>query len=77
MRYIWALLFKDCMKGEQKQKKEQELGKELYVLLESNLFLMMTPLKDEKEIGDIEDLFSDEVLNVEIEGKKECVRKSL
>lgn len=31
---------------------------------------MMTPLKDEKEIGDIEDLFSDEVLNVEIEGKK-------
>lgn len=65
-----AKFCKDCMKGEQKQKKEQELGKELYVLLESNLFLMMTPLKDEKEIGDIEDLFSDEVLNVEIEGKK-------
>lgn len=38
------------MKGEQKQKKEQELGKELYVLLESNLFLMMTPLKDEKKL---------------------------
>lgn len=53
-----------------KAKERTRIGKELYVLLESNLFLMMTPLKDEKEIGDIEDLFSDEVLNVEIEGKK-------
>ncbi len=53
-----------------KDEQKEELKEKLYILLESNLFLMMTPLKEEKEISDIEDLFPDEVLNVEIGGKK-------
>lgn len=53
-----------------KDEQKAELQEKLYTLLESNLFLMMTPLQEGKELSDIEDLFPEKVLNIEIEGKK-------
>lgn len=57
-------------KGTVKDEQKVELQDKLHISLETNLFLMVTPLKEGKEISDIEDLFPDEVLNIEIDGKK-------
>ncbi len=56
-------------KGTVKDEQKVELQDKLHISLETNLFLMVTPLKEGKEISDIEDLFPDEVLNIEIDGK--------
>ena len=63
-------IFKFCKIANLKDEQKKELEENFYILLESNLFLMITPLKEKKEICEIEDLFSDEVLEIEIDGKQ-------
>lgn len=52
------------------KEKRVELQKKEYVSLHSNLFLMVTPLNSETKESDIEDLFDDELINIELKGKK-------
>lgn len=59
-----------CKSNVKNEQQREELQSNLYILLESNLFLMMTPLKEGKKISDIEDLFPEELLDTEIDGKK-------
>lgn len=47
----------------------KKLKKEEYVLLNSNLYLMVTPLQKGKSISDIEDLFHSELLKTKLDGK--------
>lgn len=50
--------------------KEELLMKNLMIKLQSNLFLLTTPLVNESKESDMEDLFDPKTLSVQIQGKK-------